>query len=280
MEDALVAMLDIISQGVTDGSLNNLLKSPLAFNSDLYNAAVTIHNVVVKPVTAIVLAIMFTLSLASTSARAEGDRELGVRIIAATLFKIAMVFTIAQSAVLLLNGLSDVAVFLINGANQVDVGAGSGATSQLGDQMRPAIAELNMAEQLLGIILLILPWIVTLVASLAVIVVVFFRFLQMYLLMAFASLPIAFLGHEDTKSIGIGYLKTFASVALSGAVIVISMKMYQALASGWMSEVPDFSGDVLIFILSNVGKLLVSPIVLIILVFTANGLSKKLVGEG
>jgi hypothetical protein len=49
----------------------------------------------------IVLAIVSVLMLATTSTRAEGDRELGVRIIAAAMFKIALVFIVVQNAVLL-----------------------------------------------------------------------------------------------------------------------------------------------------------------------------------
>lgn len=279
MDEALIFLLNLVSQGVSGGT-NELLLSPEAYNSNLYDAALTIHSTAVKPVTSIVLAIMFTLMLASTSARAEGDRELGIRIIAATMFKVAMVFVVAQNSVLLLNALSGIAEYIGTNANKIDVGVGSVSTQPLGEQMRAEVEDLGMIEQLLGIILLFIPWVVTLLATVIVIVLVFIRFLQMYLLMSFASLPIAFMGHEDTKSIGIGYLKGFASVALQGVVIVISVKLFQALLGGWLTEMPAFDGDVLLYILNNVGKFLVTPLVLIFLLFGANGIAKKIVGEG
>lgn len=278
MVDVFVFFLNALSQGSVGGT-DQLLLSPEAYNSDLYTAALLIHSTAVKPVTSIVLSIMFVLMLASTSARAEGDRELGIRIIAATMFKIAMVFIVAQNAVLLLDALSSIAVTLGTSANSIDVGTGSAGVA-LGDQLRDEIEDLGMMEQLLGIIVMFVPFLVTLVASVLVIVLVFIRFLQMYILMSFASLPIAFLGHEDTKPIGIGYLKAFASVAIAGVVIIISVKMFQALLGGWLSDFPEFSGEVLGYIVQNIGKFLVTPLVLIFLLFGANGLAKKVVGEG
>lgn len=107
-----------------------------------------------------------------------------------------------------------------------------------------------------------------------------YRFLQMYMLTAFASLPLAFLGHDDTKSIGIGYLKGFASVAFTGVIIVVAVKMYQALLGGWLGNIGSYDGDMVGFIFGNFGQFFVAPIVLIFLLFGANGLAKKVIGEG
>ena len=86
MEDAIVAMLNALS-AVAGGVTDDLLMSLEQYNSALYEAASTIHSAAVKPITAVVLSIMFVIMLASNSTKVEGDRELGVRIIAATMFK-------------------------------------------------------------------------------------------------------------------------------------------------------------------------------------------------
>jgi hypothetical protein len=102
----------------------------------------------------------------------------------------------------------------------------------------------------------------------------------MYLLSAFASLPVAFMAHDDTKSIGIGFLKRFASTALTGTVIIIAVKFYQALVGGWLSGHITKSDDILKFVIGNFGTFLVAPMVLIFLLVSANGLAKGLLGEG
>lgn len=277
--DLLVLILNSLGDSGASGT-NSLLLMPQEYNAALYNAAAMIHNTAVKPVTSIILSIMFVLMLATTSTRAEGDRELGVRIIAATMFKIAMVFIVAQNAVLFLDAISSIAASIAGTANQIDVGGG-GTDAALGDQLRKDIEGQGTLEQATLLVVLILPWLVSIIASVLVVVLVYVRFLQMYLMSSFASLPLAFLGHEDTKNIAIGYLRAFASVALTGTVIVITVKFYQAISGSFGDFLKDYNGqDFTSFLFQSVGNFFIAPIVLIFLLFSANGLAKKLVGEG
>ncbi|NLS86398.1 MAG: hypothetical protein GXZ14_12615, partial [Ruminococcaceae bacterium] len=78
----------------------------------------------------------------------------------------------------------------------------------------------------------------------------------------------------------IGYLKGFASVAFTGVIIVVAVKMYQALLGGWLGNIGTYDGDMVGFIFGNFGQFFVAPIVLIFLLFGANGLAKKVIGEG
>ncbi len=98
MDDAVVAMLNALSEGL-GGSTDDLLNSPAKYNDGLWKAALTINDVGVKPVAAVVLAIMIVLMLASHASRIEGDRELGVKIIASTLFKAALVIIAVRESV-------------------------------------------------------------------------------------------------------------------------------------------------------------------------------------
>lgn len=281
MEDlveAIVGILNALTLGPTDVT-SGLLLSPRDYNATLYDAAVLIHNTAVKPVTAIVLSIIATLMLATTSTKVDGDRELGVRIIAASMFKIAMVLIACQSAILLLDALAQVATFIAGEANNVETGIGADGGG-LGDELREDIEEGGLIVQVVLLLFLSLPFAISQFGVVVAIVLVFLRFMQMYLMSAFASLPIAFFAHEDTKHIGIGYLKRFLVAALTGAVLVITVKFYQALMTSWLTDNTAYDGDLWGFVISNFGKFLVAPIVLIFLMITANGLAKAVVGEG
>ena len=98
----------------------------------------------------------------------------------------------------------------------------------------------------------------------------------------FASLPLAFFGHEDTKQIGVGYLKRYATTALQGVMLIIAVKLYQALLGGWLGNNVHYDGttDMWNFVISNFGSFLVAPAVLIFLLFGSNSLAKAIVGEG
>ncbi len=278
MDEWLTTMLN--SLGSTGGyAVNDLLKLPADYSPDLYHATILIHDTAVKPITAIVLAIMFVLMLATVSTQSEGDRELGVRIVAASMFKIAMVFIVAQNAPMFLDALASIAHTIATTANGIDVGAGGGTTAKLGDTLKGDIADLGMVEKSTLLVLLILPWLVSNLAAVLAIVLVYVRFVQMYIMSAFASLPLAFIGHPETKSIGIGYLKSYASVALTGTIIVITVKFYQALTGGFGGLLDGYDGNFTTFIFGSFGKFFVPPLVLIFLLLSANGLAKKILGE-
>ena len=278
MDEWLTTMFN--SLGSTGGyAVNDLLKLPADYSPDLYHATILIHGTAVKPITAIVLAIMFVLMLATVSTQSEGDRELGVRIVAASMFKIAMVFIVAQNAPMFLDALASIAHSIATTANGIDVGAGGGPTAKLGDTLKADIADLGMVEKSTLLVLLILPWLVSNLAAVLAIVLVYVRFVQMYIMSAFASLPLAFIGHPETKSIGIGYLKSYAGVALTGTIIVITVKFYQALTGGFGGLLDGYDGNFTTFIFGSFGKFFVPPLVLIFLLLSANGLAKKILGE-
>lgn len=203
MEDAIVNMLNALS-GTTINGVEDLLKGPAEYNDALYSAVEAIHMAAVKPITALVLAIMFTLMLADTSTRAQGDRELGVRIIAATMFKSVLILVATQNATLILQALNSLGSTLAGSASSIDA-AGGGNTANLGDQLRDSIASAGMVKQLGMMVILLIPW----------------------------------LGSNVS-----------------------------------------YGGDMWEFVISNTGKFFVAPIVLIFLLFGANGMAKTVVGEG
>ena len=69
------------------------------------------------------------------------------------------------------------------------------------------------------------------VAYIVVLVVAFARSLQIYVMAAFSPVPLSLLGFEETRSMGIGYLKNFASCALAGTIMVFIMYSYPYLLS-------------------------------------------------
>ena len=82
--------------------------------------------------------------------------------------------------------------------------------------------------------MLLLPFVITIAAQVVIQVMVILRFVELYVMTAFASLPIAFLGHPDTKSMEISYLQKYAAASLQAATLMIAVAMYTTFI--------DFSG--------------------------------------
>lgn len=278
MDDLLIAMLNALSQGPT-GNLEALTESPAQYNSALYQAAVAIHNTAVKPITAVILSIVFTLMLTQASTRVEGDRELGVRMISGVMIKAALVLVFASNALTILSGIDEVATTLAGAAMDTDVG-GDTETQDLGDAMEDEVTGASTTDQLGVLVIVMLPYFAAELAGVLAIVLIFVRFLQMYLLTVFGSLPIAFLAYEETKQMGLGYLKKYGSVALSGVVMILAVKFYQAIMGSWASDNID-PGDAGLFefMAGNFGMFFVAPMVLIFVLFQSTALAKALTGD-
>ena len=77
----------------------------------------------------------------------------------------------------------------------------------------------------------LISWAVGLVFYAVSMVVALGRSVQLYVYAAFSPIPISLLGFEETKQIGIGYLKNFAAAALAGVVMVLILYLYPHLVT-------------------------------------------------
>ena len=234
LDDLLISWLNSLSQGPT-GPLKYLTESPEDYNASLYHAAVAVHNGAVKPVTAVILSIILTMMIAQASTRIDGDRELGVRIISGILLKAGLVIVFASNAMTILQGIDEIGTTIAQAAIDTDVGGG-GESVKLGDKLEDEVTGADLTDKLALIVVILLPYIVAELAGVAALVLIFIRFLQIYLMTAFGSLPIAFIAYEETKQIGIGYLKAYGSLVLSGVFIILAVKFYQALMGSWAAD--------------------------------------------
>lgn len=279
MDDLLISMLNALSGGPT-GPLKYLAQSPADYNADLYDAAVAIHNSAVKPVTAIILSIILTMMLAQASTRIDGDRELGVRIISGILLKAGLIVVFAASAMKILQGIDEIATTIAQAALDTDVGGGGGASPKLGDQLEDDITGAGTVDKLGVFVLIMLPYVAAEIAGIVALVLIFIRFLQIYLLTTFASLPIAFLAYDETKQIGIGYLKAYGALGISGVFIILAVKFYQALMGSWTGDnLKPGDQDLWEFMGNNFGMFFVAPVVLIFILFSATKMAKKVTGD-
>lgn len=82
------------------------------------------------------------------------------------------------------------------------------------------------------------PWIISLIASLIMIVISFIlilnvygRFFRLYLYTAIAPVPLSAFAGEPSASIGVSFIKGYAAVCLEGAIIVLACVIFSALAT-------------------------------------------------
>ncbi|QOL45203.1 MULTISPECIES: hypothetical protein [Bifidobacterium] len=279
MEDFIVAMLNMIGGGGAGSITAGLLsQAPETWNPALYQLAVNVHGVAVKPLTSVVLAVMFTLELARNSTRIEADRDLGVKIVAGTMFKIALVFIAVQNAGLFIRMFNQVTQFLMQGVSSQMSYEATGDGGQLGDLMRDQIRDAGVMGQAALFFLLVIPWLLSQLASVVFTVVLYVRFIELYALTAFQSLPFAFLVHEDTKPIGVGFFKSYARTSVNAVCVFICLVFYQRIVVDAV-KIPDSADKGMVaWVTGNFGNLMMAGILLFFVIAVSQRVSRAIAG--
>ena len=274
-----MAMLNMIGGGgagsVTAGLLS---QAPETWNPALYQLAVSVHEVAVKPLTSVVLAVMFTLELARNSTRIEADRDLGVKIVAGTMFRIALVFIAVRNAGLFIGMFNRVTQFLMQGVSSQMSFEVAGEGGQLGDLMRDQIRDAGVMGQAALFFLLVIPWLLSQLASVVFTVVLYVRFIELYALTAFQSLPFAFLVHEDTKPIGVGFFKSYARTSVNAVCVFVCLVFYQRIVVDAV-RIPDSADKGMVsWVPGNFGNLMMAGILLFFVIAVSQRVSRAIAG--
>lgn len=235
-KDGLKSLLNQISQGM-DPTISSLLtQTPAGKYPDAYRTVTNIATTAVKPVAMTVLAVVFSLEILHASQGIDQDGTQGVRTITKSLFKIIIVYMAAMNA----SWLCELITYLIQqigtGVSRLITlpGTSSDAPKQLlGNALESsgALGQANLGQQLVAIIMLLIPFLIARLASLAVQVLIVARFVELLILTAFGSLPIAFLSYDGTKSWGEAYIREYASCAFSNITLLIGLAVYQPVAN-------------------------------------------------
>ncbi|MBT1160927.1 type IV secretion system protein [Bifidobacterium sp. SO1] len=279
MDKVVIAMLNMLGGGgVTSAASSMLSQAPDTWNPTLYSLAVNIHSAAVKPLTSVLLSVVFVMELARNSTKIESDRELGVKIIAGTMFKICLVMMAAQNADLFIRAFNGITSYLISGVSgQLSIGDGSTGTG-LGDTMSEQVKAAGIMGQAALMVLLLIPWCVSQIASVVATVVLYVRFIEIYALTAFQSLPIALLVNEETRPIGVGYFKSYARACINGVTLFICLALYQTVVTSAV-QVPEASDDLVAWTTGNFGNLMMAGIMLLFVISISQRVTRAVTGD-
>ena len=78
----------------------------------------------------------------------------------------------------------------------------------------------------------VVSWLVVIVAYVVALVVSWARCVQIYVYACFAPIPLSLLALEETRQLGIGFLRNFAGVCIAGIVILVVLVSFPIVLSG------------------------------------------------
>ena len=215
------------ANGILSADFAHMLTS----SSDLtmHDVARGVWQVAILPIGCGVLGLVFTLKLIEISQRMDGSQSLpGVKeVVFLLVFFAVFLFLIQNSfelmeAIYAVVGLAiDRTMSLFGSGGAIDLTAVSVVTE---DDDVPALIALLLVS--------VISWVVVLGAYIVALVVCWARAIQLYIMAAFSPIPLSLMALDDTRQIGIGYLKNFTAVCLAGLIILILLVAFPLILGG------------------------------------------------
>ena len=221
------------ANGILSADFAHMLTS----SSDLtmHDVARGVWQVAILPIGCGVLGLVFTLKLIEISQRMDGSQSLpGVKEVVFLLVFFAVFLFLIQNSFELMQAIYEVVglaidrtIALFGTGGALDLGEVSIVT---GDDDLPSLIAMLLVS--------LVSWLVVLVAYIVSLVVCWARALQLYIMAAFSPIPLSLMALDDTRQIGVGYIKNFAAVCIAGLIILILLVSFPLILGGLVAVNP------------------------------------------
>lgn len=233
MNGLLNGFVDLITEILADfGDVATLLEGLNHFQT-LYNWILVIQIGVVKPLALELLVLLMLLELIKVSLRQAENCTNGFIGIGG-LFGIGVKYGVAYAVVnntgVIMKGIYDLSSDVVQGIMNVSAGMSGTTSINFTYDFSSIISNLQVSGTALGgtLFLALLAMLVAFLATLVVKVIVLGRFVQLYLFVALAPLPLATITVDGHWNMGVGFIKSWIALCFesSGIVLVLSSFPY------------------------------------------------------
>ena len=231
------AQTDVMKSLGANGVLSAPFESMLTSAGDIsmYDIARGVWQVAILPIGCGVLGLVFTLKLIEISQPVDGNQSLpGVKEVVFLLAFFAVFLFLIQHSFDLMAAIYEVVGLAID---RVETLFGTGGALDMA-AVSVVTTDDDLSALLALLVVAVISWLVVLIAYIVALVVCWARAIQLYIMAAFSPIPLAFLGFDQTRQIGIGYLKSFGAVCLAGLIILILLISFPVILGGIVAVNP------------------------------------------
>ena len=226
-------MKSLGAEGVLSAPFETMLTS--AGSVSMYDIARGVWQVAIVPIGCGVLGLIFTLKLIEISQRMDGNQSMpGVKEVVFLLVFFAVFLFLIQHSFDLMAAIYEVVGLAID---RVEGLFGTGGALDMA-AVSIVTTDDDLSALLALLVVAVISWLVVLIAYIVALVVCWARAIQLYIMAAFSPIPLAFLGFDQTRQIGIGYLKSFGAVCLAGLIILILLISFPVILGGIVAVNP------------------------------------------
>lgn len=223
-----VGMLKSIgTDGVLSADFTQMLGS--SGTVTMYDVAHGVWETAILPIGCGVLSFVFTVQLIKISQRMDGNAAMpGVREVVFLLVFFAVFLFLVQNSFAIMQSVYEVAKLAIDRvAGLFDTGAAIDLQT-----VSITTTDDDAAALLAMLVVALVSWVVVIVAYVVALVVSWARAIQIYVLAAFSPIPLSLMALDETRQMGVGYLKNFAAVCLAGVIILVLLVSFLIVLGG------------------------------------------------
>ena len=225
------SQVDMLKSIGTDGVLSANFTQMLgsAGSVTMYDIVHGVWEVAILPIGCGVLSFVFTVQLIKISQRMDGNAAMpGVKEVIFLLVFFAVFLFLVQNSFAIMQAIYEVAKLAID-----RVAGLFGAGSQI-DLTTVSITttDNDVAALLAMLAVALISWLVVIVAYVVALVVTWARAIQIYIMAAFSPIPLSLVALDETRQMGVGYLKNFAAVCLAGIIILVLLVSFPIVLGG------------------------------------------------
>ena len=224
------------------GPLSNIISGKISEEStSAYDLCKTLNETIIKPLGFSVLSCLLLLELMKVAQRMDSNATLP------TVKEVLFLVVFAAFYIFLLNNSWEIMEAIYVVINQIAEGIQTNTNSLQGitdedlEAMLASIDSFVSIDQMVNfmftsVIMAFIAGIGLLVMNVITIAMSWARALQLYFYCAFSPIGFALLGMDHTRQMGIGFIKGFCAVCLSGAIMVLAMVLFPVIWSSTIGE--------------------------------------------
>ena len=213
-------------------------QTPQSWNGVIFNFIDTLSDNVIIPIAGIIISYVLIYELISMIMDKNNFHEFDTSLFIRYIFKAAI-------AVMLVSHTDEIveAIFEVGGqiAAQATVQITGDLDISVGDKLKDMLAEnyadMELMELLGDFIMSLVVYIAVQIMGIYIAIIMYGRFMEIYLYMSVAPIPFATFGNKEWGQIGTNYIKSILGLAFQGFLIMACIGIYSTLISSLGTEI-------------------------------------------
>lgn len=211
----------------------------------VWQFSTSVAQTVAMPLAYSILGIMVGLELLHATQEMGRSKFAGIEVLGRFAVKVLVVKVIIDHAPAFMRGLYDLTVWLSRGIQSIQ--APGGSSELMPKEQMQGIVEAIQADQagmiLLFFLIMLVAVVVVFGACVFVQMIALARYVEIFVFIAFAALPLVMFANSELKARGVNFLTGYLSICLQGTVLVFLIKVMTPLFSAVATILSGMLGD-------------------------------------